>query len=634
MYTRCPNCSTIFRVTAAQLRLALGEVNCGSCQANFNALNALSDELPELTDVVALEPVGDPSPDTDPDQEAQTGTEATGEHAEPSAEDATDINPINVQPQVETPQHVTSEADPHNDWTALLRDADEVAVDTDLDESGLPEPAEKAEGGEDEIDADEDTEGELESDAPPDDEADLEAADDEDDPEAARAHDDMAPEDEEPESDEDTENELESGAPPDDEADLETADDEDSPEAARAHDDMAPEDEEPESDEDTENVHESDAPPDDEADTETPEDAGNSKAERRYDDTTPYEDEDDDENEEDEGEGEEEGVTDDEASADELEFDAPEQTWSEIFMPAELRQRPSDYVDVSHSDANATDEGEQPDFSPLTPLESQTANPEEWKSFLSELSDEDSVATGQDNTLEQPLLTPDVDDETPADADEDEWSNIVEPGGVAAQSVDSMFAEADVVPPWTVEQDDDITRPALPDWRRLVAATLLLVALGIQLVHQNRDALAAHPVYGKNTRGLYAALGSTLYPDWNLDAYKVSGSEAVAGRTASTALDVLANVVVDGTEPVGQPMIRIVLRDRWANPVASRVFTPSEYLRDHETWPALLSPGTTLPVEISVADPGTEAQGYVVDVCLPRRTSGLRCQIQTSPFQK
>ena len=25
MYTRCPNCSTIFRVTAAQLRVALGE---------------------------------------------------------------------------------------------------------------------------------------------------------------------------------------------------------------------------------------------------------------------------------------------------------------------------------------------------------------------------------------------------------------------------------------------------------------------------------------------------------------------------------------------------------------------------------------------------------------------------------
>jgi predicted Zn finger-like uncharacterized protein len=585
MYTRCPNCSTIFRVTAAQLRLALGEVNCGSCQTNFNALNALSDELPELTDVVALEPVGDPSPD--PDQEAQTGTEATGEHAAPSAEDATDINPINVQTQVETPQHVTSEADPHDDWAALLRDADEDAVDTDLDESSLPEPAEKAEGGEDETDADEDTEDELESGAPLDDEADLEAADDEDDPEAARAHDDMAPDDGDPEPDEDTENELESGAPPDDEADLEAADDE--------------------------------------ADTETPEDAGDSKAERRYDDTTPYEDE---------GEGEEEDVTGDEASADELEFDAPEQTWSEIFMPAELRQRPSDYVDVSHSDANATDEGEQPDFSPLTPLESQTANPEEWKSFLSELPDEDSVATGQDNTLEQPLLAPGVDDEAPADADEDEWSDIFEPGGVAAQSVDSMFAEADVVPPWTVEQNDDITRPALPDWRRLVAATLLLVALGIQLVHQNRDALAAHPVYGKNTRGLYAALGSTLYPDWNLDVYKVSGSEAVAGRTASTALDVLANVVVDGTEPVGQPMIRIVLRDRWANPVASRVFAPAEYLRDHETWPALLSPGTTLPVEISVADPGTEAQGYVVDVCLPHRTSGLRCQIQTSPFQK
>ena len=70
MYTRCPNCSTIFRVTAAQLRVALGDVSCGSCQTSFNALNALAEDLPELTEIVELEPV------------------AAG------ANDATDINPI------------------------------------------------------------------------------------------------------------------------------------------------------------------------------------------------------------------------------------------------------------------------------------------------------------------------------------------------------------------------------------------------------------------------------------------------------------------------------------------------------------------------------------------------------------
>ena len=44
---------TIFRVTAAQLRVAQGEVRCGSCSNSFNALFSLSDDLPELTDSVA-----------------------------------------------------------------------------------------------------------------------------------------------------------------------------------------------------------------------------------------------------------------------------------------------------------------------------------------------------------------------------------------------------------------------------------------------------------------------------------------------------------------------------------------------------------------------------------------------------
>ena len=60
----------MFRVTAAQLRVALGDVRCGSGQTSFKALNALAEDLPELTEIVELEPV------------------AAG------ANDATDINPI------------------------------------------------------------------------------------------------------------------------------------------------------------------------------------------------------------------------------------------------------------------------------------------------------------------------------------------------------------------------------------------------------------------------------------------------------------------------------------------------------------------------------------------------------------
>jgi predicted Zn finger-like uncharacterized protein len=44
MLTQCPNCQTTFRVTSEVLRVAEGQVRCGRCQTQFNALERLIDE--------------------------------------------------------------------------------------------------------------------------------------------------------------------------------------------------------------------------------------------------------------------------------------------------------------------------------------------------------------------------------------------------------------------------------------------------------------------------------------------------------------------------------------------------------------------------------------------------------------
>jgi predicted Zn finger-like uncharacterized protein len=46
MLTRCPYCQTRFRVTPTQLKLRMGKVRCGVCDEVFDALDALSDEMP------------------------------------------------------------------------------------------------------------------------------------------------------------------------------------------------------------------------------------------------------------------------------------------------------------------------------------------------------------------------------------------------------------------------------------------------------------------------------------------------------------------------------------------------------------------------------------------------------------
>ena len=46
MYTRCPTCSTCFRVTDRHLAIAKGKVRCGQCQLVFNAPEHSIDDLP------------------------------------------------------------------------------------------------------------------------------------------------------------------------------------------------------------------------------------------------------------------------------------------------------------------------------------------------------------------------------------------------------------------------------------------------------------------------------------------------------------------------------------------------------------------------------------------------------------
>lgn len=46
MYTRCPTCSTCFRVTDRHLAIANGKVRCGQCQLVFNAPEHAIDDLP------------------------------------------------------------------------------------------------------------------------------------------------------------------------------------------------------------------------------------------------------------------------------------------------------------------------------------------------------------------------------------------------------------------------------------------------------------------------------------------------------------------------------------------------------------------------------------------------------------
>jgi len=97
MRTRCPVCSTVFRVTSEQLRLKAGKVRCGHCQAVFNAFEEF---LPERPTVEAV------STPAEIDQ-AESPPEDFAESPAPSL-----VEPEYSAPVEEEPESVTQEFQP------------------------------------------------------------------------------------------------------------------------------------------------------------------------------------------------------------------------------------------------------------------------------------------------------------------------------------------------------------------------------------------------------------------------------------------------------------------------------------------------------------------------------------------
>lgn len=306
------------------------------------------------------------------------------------------------------------------------------------------------------------------------------------------------------------------------------------------------------------------------------------------------------------------------ATDDQLEFNAPEQEWQRFFLepeapvPAsEARVDPglgADFDALVESEAAGadapTDQFPSPPLeehpAPVEPVDREIADTEAWEELLDEPEDE------------------------PADA---------QPPFVI---VDKPVVTAETILDWNPAPAFPERTPRLARHTAAWAAAGVVAALvlGGQALHHFRDELAASPSYGGMVRALYDSLGQPLYPAWPLEAYEVRGAKAIVENTAPGALDVIAEIAVTGRQPVGLPMVRVVLRDRWSNPLASGVFDSATYLAEPAARSRVYAAGTLIPVAISVKDPGMTAQGYEIDICLPNRHFGLQCKTARDPFRR
>lgn len=142
-----------------------------------------------------------------------------------------------------------------------------------------------------------------------------------------------------------------------------------------------------------------------------------------------------------------------------------------------------------------------------------------------------------------------------------------------------------------------------------IAAALLLVA---QVAHRNRDFFSTH---GK--------------PD--LAAFQLRQWGVTGDAAGDSTLRVRASILNATTRMQPFPLLRVTLANRYGTRIGTRDFAPSEYVG--KPIARALSPGEKVDAVLNILDPGQEAEGFEIDVCLPGEDKKIVCANDTAPSQ-
>ncbi len=158
-----------------------------------------------------------------------------------------------------------------------------------------------------------------------------------------------------------------------------------------------------------------------------------------------------------------------------------------------------------------------------------------------------------------------------------------------------------------------------------IASGVFAVTLLMQLLHYNRQSLARNSFFGPAVTGLYGVFGSELEPRWNVHAYELRQFGASADSTTEGTLRVRASLLNGAVHAQPYPVLRLTLQDRFGGQVGLRDLEPGEYLRSAPARNALIGAGQRVDADIAIIDPGMDAVGFEIDVCLRAAPQGLTC---------
>jgi predicted Zn finger-like uncharacterized protein len=166
-------------------------------------------------------------------------------------------------------------------------------------------------------------------------------------------------------------------------------------------------------------------------------------------------------------------------------------------------------------------------------------------------------------------------------------------------------------------------------WPWAIAGVLLLLLLAAQLIHSRRDALLLQPSVGPVLARTYALLGWPLAAPVDLAAYELRQWGATSDARQPGRLLLRASIVNRATHAQPYPLLRLTLQDRFGGVIGAREIEPADYLPGAAA-ASLIAPGQRADAEVTIVDPGSDAVGFEIDVCL-QSADGLRCAGDTRP---
>jgi predicted Zn finger-like uncharacterized protein len=173
------------------------------------------------------------------------------------------------------------------------------------------------------------------------------------------------------------------------------------------------------------------------------------------------------------------------------------------------------------------------------------------------------------------------------------------------------------------DQSEAASRTRLLRNLAIVACAALGLLLGLQFVHHYRARLVAvEPLTGLLT-AIYDTLGLSLEPHWEIGAYELRQLGAQANAQAKDEILLRASVRNGAARAQPLPLLRVTLQDRFGNAIGRRDVTPPDYLRGATS--RYLAPDQRVDAQVAMPDPGQNAVGFEIDVCLPGARGVLNC---------